>query len=117
MKTANGSSIRAVYLPSTTCAILLSCPSPKGSDPQHSTLSPAPRTIPGRPRAYRPVYARAHVEPPIRLRNTDRSTFTKARYTTCEQPERGESYPEVSREDPPQRRHESDQKHPREPHR
>jgi hypothetical protein len=27
---------------------------------------PAPRTIPGRPQAYRPIYARTYVEPSIR---------------------------------------------------
>src|SRR5215217_3569730 len=41
MNAANGSSIRAVYLPSTTCANLLSCPSRKGSDPPiHCALPP-----------------------------------------------------------------------------
>src|SRR5919112_2650652 len=46
MNTAKGSSIRAVYLPSTTCAILLSCPSRKGFDapiyyalPRHRSFS------------------------------------------------------------------------------
>src|SRR5918994_6633706 len=54
---------------------------------------------------------------PLPLGEPDRPTLTKSSYTTREQPERWESDPEVGREDPPQRRHESNQKHPREPHR
>src|SRR5829696_3662633 len=54
---------------------------------------------------------------PLLLGDPDRPTLTKSSYTTHEQPERRESDPEVGREDPPQRRHESDQKHPREAHR
>src|SRR5215213_5487149 len=54
---------------------------------------------------------------PFLLGEPDRPTLTKSCYTTREQPERWESDPEVGREDPPHRRHESDQKHPREPHR
>src|SRR5215216_5501822 len=54
---------------------------------------------------------------PLLLGDPDRPTFTKSSYTTREQPERRESDPEVSGEDPPQRRHECDKKYPREPHR
>src|SRR5215212_6086118 len=40
---------------------------------------------------------------PLLLGDPDRPTFTKSSYTTREQPERRESDPEVSGEDPPQR--------------
>src|ERR671910_2792026 len=49
---------------------------------------------------------------PLLARDPDRPTLTKSTYATAEQPESRQSDPEVSREDPPQRGHESDQKHP-----
>ena len=75
MKTANGSFIRAVYLPPITCAILLYCLSGEGSihyTPRYAVIArPPPACL--RPESEHAVPksalvnpAGAHVEPSIR---------------------------------------------------